>query len=205
MWSCTSSRARRPSSNICPPLQAQALLHCGIFPSDRLSPSCAQLVLLCHPHSRTRGSRDPGPTSNPLTWRRRGDPIGTPCRCTARRPHPGGKNPMKLVRFGAPGAEKPGLIDAQGGVRDLSAHVKDITGDTLSPASLDKLRKIDPKSLPSAPQGRAPRGPGRRRAQFPRRSASTMPTTPRRPGMPIPPSPSSSPRCPIAWSAPTTT
>ena len=60
---------------------------------------------------------------------------------------------MKLVRFGASGAEKPGLIDAQGGVRDLSAHVKDITGDTLSPASLDKLRRIDPKSLPSAPNG----------------------------------------------------
>ena len=60
---------------------------------------------------------------------------------------------MKLVRFGAPGAEKPGLIDAQGVVRDLSAHVKDITGDTLSPASLDKLRKIDSKSLPAAPQG----------------------------------------------------
>ena len=46
---------------------------------------------------------------------------------------------MKLVRFGAPGAEKPGLIDANGAVRDLSAHVKDISGDTLSPASLDKL------------------------------------------------------------------
>jgi 2-keto-4-pentenoate hydratase/2-oxohepta-3-ene-1,7-dioic acid hydratase in catechol pathway len=60
---------------------------------------------------------------------------------------------MKLVRFGAPGAEKPGLVDAQGAVRDLSAHVKDITGDMLSPASLDKLRKIDPKSLPAAPQG----------------------------------------------------
>jgi len=60
---------------------------------------------------------------------------------------------MKLVRFGAPGAEKPGLIDAQGAVRDLSAHVKDITGDTLSPASLDRLRAIDPKSLPAAPQG----------------------------------------------------
>jgi 2,4-didehydro-3-deoxy-L-rhamnonate hydrolase len=60
---------------------------------------------------------------------------------------------MKLVRFGAPGAEKPGLIDAQGAVRDLSAHIKDITGDTLSPASLAKLRAIDPKSLPAAPQG----------------------------------------------------
>jgi 2,4-didehydro-3-deoxy-L-rhamnonate hydrolase len=60
---------------------------------------------------------------------------------------------MKLVRFGAPGAEKPGLIDANGAVRDLSAHVKDITGDTLSPASLDALAKIDPNSLPLAPQG----------------------------------------------------
>jgi 2-keto-4-pentenoate hydratase/2-oxohepta-3-ene-1,7-dioic acid hydratase in catechol pathway len=60
---------------------------------------------------------------------------------------------MKLVRFGAPGAEKPGLVDAQGAVRDLSAHVKDITGETLSPASLAKLRAIDPKSLPTAPQG----------------------------------------------------
>jgi 2-keto-4-pentenoate hydratase/2-oxohepta-3-ene-1,7-dioic acid hydratase in catechol pathway len=60
---------------------------------------------------------------------------------------------MKLVRFGAPGAEKPGLVDAQGVVRDLSAHVRDIAGDGLSPANLDKLRKIDPKSLPAAPQG----------------------------------------------------
>ena len=60
---------------------------------------------------------------------------------------------MKLVRFGAPGAEKPGLVDAQGVVRDLSAHVRDIAGDGLSPAGLDKLRKIDPKALPAAPQG----------------------------------------------------
>jgi 2,4-didehydro-3-deoxy-L-rhamnonate hydrolase len=60
---------------------------------------------------------------------------------------------MKLVRFGAPGAEKPGLVDAQGGIRDLSAHVRDITGETLDAASLDKLRKIDIKSLPVAPQG----------------------------------------------------
>lgn len=60
---------------------------------------------------------------------------------------------MKLCRFGATGAEKPGLIDAQGAVRDLSGHVKDITGDVLAPASLDKLRKIDPASLPLAPAG----------------------------------------------------
>lgn len=60
---------------------------------------------------------------------------------------------MKLVRFGAPGAEKPGLCDTDGAIRDLSAHVKDITGDTLSPASLDKLRKLDAKTLPAAPKG----------------------------------------------------
>ena len=60
---------------------------------------------------------------------------------------------MKLVRFGAPGAEKPGLVDAQGAVRDLSAHVKDITGDVLSPAGLDKLRAVDANSLPLAPKG----------------------------------------------------
>jgi 2-keto-4-pentenoate hydratase/2-oxohepta-3-ene-1,7-dioic acid hydratase in catechol pathway len=60
---------------------------------------------------------------------------------------------MKLVRFGASGAEKPGLVDAQGAIRDLSAHVKDITGDTLDAASLDKLRKLDVKALPVAPQG----------------------------------------------------
>jgi 2-keto-4-pentenoate hydratase/2-oxohepta-3-ene-1,7-dioic acid hydratase in catechol pathway len=60
---------------------------------------------------------------------------------------------MKLVRFGAPGAERPGVIDPQGAVRDLSAHVTDITGETLGDASLDKLRKLDLKALPVAPQG----------------------------------------------------
>lgn len=60
---------------------------------------------------------------------------------------------MKLCRFGAAGAEKPGLVDAQGKIRDLSAHVKDITGDTLSDAALAKLRAIDPKTLPEAPAG----------------------------------------------------
>lgn len=60
---------------------------------------------------------------------------------------------MKLVRFGNPGQEKPGLVDAQGQIRDLSAHVKDIDGSTIGPASLDKLRKIDPASLPLAPAG----------------------------------------------------
>jgi 2,4-didehydro-3-deoxy-L-rhamnonate hydrolase len=60
---------------------------------------------------------------------------------------------MKLVRFGAPGAEKPGIVDTNGAIRDLSGHVADITGEALSPASLDKLRKIDLKTLPEAPKG----------------------------------------------------
>jgi 2-keto-4-pentenoate hydratase/2-oxohepta-3-ene-1,7-dioic acid hydratase in catechol pathway len=60
---------------------------------------------------------------------------------------------MKLVRFGAPGAEKPGLVDAGGTIRDLSGHVPDITGDVLSPQSLARLRAIDPATLPAAPAG----------------------------------------------------
>ncbi|HEY8248382.1 MAG TPA: fumarylacetoacetate hydrolase family protein [Hyphomicrobium sp.] len=60
---------------------------------------------------------------------------------------------MKLVRFGDPGAEKPGLIDRDGGIRDLSGHIPDLTGASLSPASLDKLRAIDPQSLPKVPTG----------------------------------------------------
>src|SRR5262245_2708273 len=60
---------------------------------------------------------------------------------------------MKLVRFGAPDAERPGLVDADGVIRDLSAHVTDITGETLAAATLDKLRKLDTKALPAAPQG----------------------------------------------------
>lgn len=60
---------------------------------------------------------------------------------------------MKLVRFGAKGSEKPGLVDADGKIRDLSAHVGDITGETLAPESLMRLRAIDPRSLPVAPEG----------------------------------------------------
>ena len=53
---------------------------------------------------------------------------------------------MKLVRYGTRGAEKPGLIDAEGRLRDLSAHVADIAGPVL--AELDALKSIDPASLP---------------------------------------------------------
>lgn len=55
---------------------------------------------------------------------------------------------MKLVRYGAVGAEKPGLMDGDI-LRDLSAHVDDITGATLDDATLDRLRAIDPGSLPA--------------------------------------------------------
>ena len=55
---------------------------------------------------------------------------------------------MKLVRYGAFGAEKPGMIDNDGTLRDLSAHVSDINGYMLSDASIAKLRDIDPAKLP---------------------------------------------------------
>ena len=54
---------------------------------------------------------------------------------------------MKLVRYGEPGAEAPGLIDADGRIRDLSGHVADIDGSVLNNAELDRLRAIDVKSL----------------------------------------------------------
>jgi len=55
---------------------------------------------------------------------------------------------MKLVRYGNPGKEKPGLIDAEGKLRDLSAVVKDIHGATIGEASLAKLRKLKTDKLP---------------------------------------------------------
>jgi 2,4-didehydro-3-deoxy-L-rhamnonate hydrolase len=58
---------------------------------------------------------------------------------------------MKLVRYGAKGQEKPGLIDQSGHLRDLSSHVKDLNGDAYSPASLNKLAALDPASLPAVP------------------------------------------------------
>lgn len=60
---------------------------------------------------------------------------------------------MKLVRFGKPGAEKPGLVDADGQVRDLSAVVADIAGEVLRREGLKRLNAIDPASLPLAPAG----------------------------------------------------
>ena len=59
---------------------------------------------------------------------------------------------MKLTRVGAPGAERPALIDDTGKFRDLSAVVADIAGDVLNPESLDKLRALDFTTLPLIPQ-----------------------------------------------------
>lgn len=55
---------------------------------------------------------------------------------------------MKLLRYGPLGQEKPGLVDKNGKVRDLSGYVKDIAGDAISPEGLKKLAAIDPASLP---------------------------------------------------------
>ena len=55
---------------------------------------------------------------------------------------------MKLVRYGPAGHEKPGVIDGEGRVRDLSAHVADIDADALAPASLARLKALDPSALP---------------------------------------------------------
>ncbi len=55
---------------------------------------------------------------------------------------------MKLLRYGAKGKEKPGLLDKEGRIRDLSGIVADINGETISPKSLTRLAKIKPESLP---------------------------------------------------------
>lgn len=55
---------------------------------------------------------------------------------------------MKLLRYGAHGAEKPAMMDANGTIRDLSGHIDDLVGNTLSDNTLAKLRNIDPTNLP---------------------------------------------------------
>jgi len=60
---------------------------------------------------------------------------------------------MKLLRFGPVGQEKPGVLDANNRIRDLSGVVADIGGETLSDEGLAKLRALDLESLPLAPEG----------------------------------------------------
>ena len=55
---------------------------------------------------------------------------------------------MKLLSYGPPGRERPAMLDADGQVRDLSAHVADLAGATVSLEALDRVRGIDPGDLP---------------------------------------------------------
>ncbi len=55
---------------------------------------------------------------------------------------------MKLLRYGPPKSEKPGLLDAKGVIRDLSAHVQDISPATVTPQELARIAALDYESLP---------------------------------------------------------
>ena len=55
---------------------------------------------------------------------------------------------MKLLRYGPRGAEKPGLLDPDGSIRDLSGHINDLTDETVTPAGLAMLAALDPAALP---------------------------------------------------------
>ncbi len=65
---------------------------------------------------------------------------------------------MRLVRYGKPGREKPGLVDSTGKIRDLSSHVPDFAGEYLSPRILDKLSRLNVEKLPLV-RGRPRLGP----------------------------------------------
>ena len=60
---------------------------------------------------------------------------------------------MKLLRFGEPGSERPGLLDADGAIRDLSGEVGDVGPETLGPEALARLSGLDPASLPAVDAG----------------------------------------------------
>ena len=60
---------------------------------------------------------------------------------------------MKLIRWGAKGAEKPGLVDNSGKLRDLSGQIGDLTPDCLSPEGLRRLAAIEAVALPKVPDG----------------------------------------------------
>ncbi|NWE75216.1 fumarylacetoacetate hydrolase family protein [Pseudomonas yamanorum] len=58
---------------------------------------------------------------------------------------------MKLLRYGKKGQERPALLDAEGRLRDLSAHISDVAGEALLPHNLARLQDLDPASLPLVP------------------------------------------------------
>lgn len=55
---------------------------------------------------------------------------------------------MKFLRYGETGQEKPGLLDAKGNIRDLSAYISDLSGENLSPEALGRLATLDVDALP---------------------------------------------------------
>ena len=59
---------------------------------------------------------------------------------------------MKLLRYGEIGKEKPGILDQEGKIRDLSSHVSDINGDNINAEGLKKISSIDLLSLPIIPE-----------------------------------------------------
>ena len=86
---------------------------------------------------------------------------------------------MKLLRYGPAGQEKPGLLDRDGKIRDLSGAVRDIDGEALAPASLDRLRRLDPATLPLV-SGIAAARPLRRHGVEVRRDRPQLPRARRR-------------------------
>ncbi len=60
---------------------------------------------------------------------------------------------MKLLRFGEMGQERPGILDSNGKIRDLSGHISDVNGETISEDGLNKISSIDQMSLPIVPEG----------------------------------------------------
>src|SRR5688572_30226648 len=58
---------------------------------------------------------------------------------------------MKLLRYGSPGAERPGLLDNDGQLRDLGIHIPDVAGSSLGRDVLGRIRSLDPADLPLVP------------------------------------------------------
>lgn len=83
---------------------------------------------------------------------------------------------MKFLRYGAAGQEKPGLLDADGTIRDLSAHVSDLSGAALDPDALAKLGALDVNSLPKV-EGNPRIGPCVRARASSSASGSIIPIT----------------------------
>jgi hypothetical protein len=86
---------------------------------------------------------------------------------------------MKLVRYGAAGAEKPGLIDAEGRLRGLTGHIADIDRETLSPSGLAALRELSIE-VPASGSGGAASGRAADRDQQTRVRRSQLPRPCRR-------------------------